>query len=146
MRVLLDTNVLLRKTNPTAPEHGVVSAAIASAVGRGDACCVCSQTLVELWAVMTRPISSNGLGLEPADARAKVDTITLTLELVPDPPTLFQRWLELCTHSGVRGRQVYDARLAALMVESGIPQFMTLNPADFSRFPTIKLIVPGQAS
>lgn len=143
MRVLLDTNIILRRTNPAAPEYTAVVASLQSLVVQGHTCCVCAQNLVELWAVMTRPLSSNGLALDPGEARRRIDTVLASLTFVHDPPVLFMSWLDLCTTHEVRGRQVFDARLVALMVGTGIDRFVTLTPVDFTRYPMIELIVPG---
>lgn len=57
--VLLDTNILLRRTDPGAPEYAAVAASLQSLLEHGDPCCICSQSLVELWAVLTRMICCN---------------------------------------------------------------------------------------
>ena len=142
MKILLDTNVILRCTNPGAPEHAAVVESIRGIVSRGDTCCVCAQSIAEIWAVLTRPIVANGYGLEPDDTRARIDTILSTLTLLPDSPGLFAAWLDLCSSHQVRGRQVFDARIVALMSTTGIARLVTLNPTDFTRFSMIEVIVP----
>ena len=42
----------------------------------------------------------------------------------------------------MKGRQVYDARLAALMIESGIDHILTFNVDEFRRFPGITAVNP----
>ncbi len=142
MKVLLDTNVILRCTNPSAPEHVAVVESIRGLISRGDTCCVCTQSIAELWAVLTRPIVANGYGLEPDDTRARVDTIFSTFTLLPDSPSLFAAWLDLCSSHQVRGRQVFDARIVAMMSTAGITRIVTLNPTDFTRYSMIEVIVP----
>jgi predicted nucleic acid-binding protein len=44
---------------------------------------------------------------------------------------------------GVQGKQVHDARLAALMLAHGITHILTLNGADFARYPGIVPIDPA---
>ena len=69
MRVLLDTNILLRLVATQAPEHADVVRAVASLLSRGEEPVICGQVLIELWVVATRPASVNGFGWTPA-ARA----------------------------------------------------------------------------
>lgn len=47
------------------------------------------------------------------------------------------------THA-VQGKQVHDARLAALVLSSGITHILTLNGADFARYPGITALDPLQ--
>lgn len=143
MRALLDTNILVRHTNREDPRQPAIRATLDSLAAGGDELCICAQSIVEFWALSTRPTSANGLGMEPSAARTQVDDILRVFTLLPDPAPLLPLWLEMCSQREVRGRQAYDARLVALMVASGISRFVTLNPADFARYPMLELIVPG---
>ena len=44
----------------------------------------------------------------------------------------------------VSGVQVHDARLAAVMKAHGIARIVTFNVADFTRFPEIEAVHPGE--
>lgn len=46
----------------------------------------------------------------------------------------------------VSGVQVHDARLAAAMKIHAVTHLLTLNPADFTRYPHITLVHPGSLS
>jgi predicted nucleic acid-binding protein len=81
--------------------------------------------------------------MEPIAARARIDALRAAMPIVADPADVLDRWLDLCTRHGVRGRQVYDARLVAVMLGAGIRRLVTLNPVDFSRYGEIEVIVPG---
>lgn len=48
---LLDTNVVVRLMEPSAPEHPVVSGAIRTLLGQGQALFLAPQVLTELWVV-----------------------------------------------------------------------------------------------
>jgi hypothetical protein len=41
------------------------------------------------------------------------------------------------------GVQVHDARLVALMMAHGLSHLLTLNPADFQRYPGITALSPS---
>jgi len=113
-------------------------------VDQGYELCVCSQNLVESWAVATRPLAANGFGMEPRDVRPLLETAAAGFSLAPDPAGTLRTWLDLCTQHEVRGRQCFDARLVAVMLASGMTHLVTLNPIDFTRYTMIHLIVPGQ--
>ncbi len=61
-KYLLDTNILLRLSNPSDRQHFLVTTAIATLLKQGDECYLSVQVLIELWVVATRPIDVNGLG------------------------------------------------------------------------------------
>ena len=143
MRALLDTNVFLRHSLTADARQPAITAALDALLADGTELCICSQNIVEYWALSTRPVNANGLGKSPAQVRREIDSITPGFSLIPDPAELLAIWLNLCTTFEVRGRQAYDARLVALMSATAVTTLVTLNPADFSRFATIKLVIPA---
>jgi len=44
----------------------------------------------------------------------------------------------------VRGRQAFDAHLAAVMLESGLERILTFNVDDFQRYPGIIPVSPHE--
>lgn len=134
MAYLVDTNVLVRWVNRLDPDHQVADAALQRLHARREALYVGAQTLIELWGVATRPLVHNGLGRSPAQARRLVDGVRRLLPLLPDDDRVFDQWLLLATTGGVSGRQVHDARIAALMVVHDVMQLLTFNGVDFVRY------------
>lgn len=62
MRVLVDTNVLLRSAQPNHPLSPQAAQAVAKLL-RGQATVFfCAQNVAEFWNVATRPAAMNGLG------------------------------------------------------------------------------------
>jgi hypothetical protein len=61
VRILLDTNILLRLLNPADLEYAIVRSAVDALVARADQLCFVSQNLVEFWNVCTRPGHKNAL-------------------------------------------------------------------------------------
>ena len=145
MKALVDTNVLARSGNVSDRAQPKILSSLEQLFRQGVNPCLCGQNVVELWAVATRPINANGQGKTPHTVRRELDALLLGFEMIPDPPELLSVWLDLCTQFEVRGRQVFDARLVALMKAAGISKFVTLNPADFRRYPGIELVVPVAA-
>ncbi len=59
---LLNTNVILRFTNPSDRQYDLVTEAIAILLEQSNECYLTSQVLIELWVVATRAVEVNGLG------------------------------------------------------------------------------------
>ena len=143
MRVLLDTNIVLRYVHQADPEHVAVRGALRRLLAVGHTPCICSQNVYELWTVATRPVKQNGLGLSPDDARLAIDDLRLRFPLLPGPVNLIDRWVLLCTRYQVQGKQGHDTRLVALMLEHGVTHILTLNTGDFARFAEITCLSPA---
>ena len=90
-RILLDTNVIVRLSDPTAPEHGVVRAALNKLIEQATALCVTPQVLIEFWVVATRPTEANGLGWSVEETRRVLDGLMAQLALLEDRPDNLHR-------------------------------------------------------
>lgn len=134
MRILLDTNIVVRNSNRTDVQHEQVAARLRQLVSDGVELCIAAQSIFEFWVVATRPVDVNGLGLSPSETRQKIEVILEAFSLLPDPQDLLSTWLNLCERHAVCGRPAHDARLVAWMVLHKIDRLQTLNPADFLRY------------
>lgn len=132
--ILLDTNVILRSLASDDPEHPQVASAIRNLAVSGARMFVSTQNLYECWAVLTRPVEANGYGLSALETGAKIRHIMTVFPVLSEPPDMVDVWLDLCTRYGVRGKQVHDARLVALMKIQNLPYILTLDKSDFERF------------
>lgn len=141
MRLLVDTNILLRVVAGDDPQHRLVSEFIDSHLLTDDLF-VAPQCLYELWTVITRPLSVNGFGLSVAEAFVAVDKLVDMLDLLEDPASLVKRWLEVCRLYDVKGRPAHDARLVAFALEHQIQAIVTLNSQDFATYRDIQVICP----
>ena len=144
MATLGDTSVLLRLRDPSDPRHVDCRAALdpASAVRHG--LCLGAQVMIEYWVVATRPAANNGFGLSPDEAAADVTAFRAFLPCLPEPPDVADRWFGLVARHGVSGKPAHDTRLVALMEAHGVRRLLTLNPADFARYPTVQCVGPAQ--
>jgi predicted nucleic acid-binding protein len=112
--------------------------------GRGDTLVTAPQNAAEFWNVCTRPVTARGgLGLSIADADRRLRVIERLFRVIPDSPAAYQTWRFLLVAHGVSGVQVHDVRLVALMQVHGIAHILTLNGADFVRYPGIIPIDPA---
>jgi len=142
VKIFLDTNIIVRSTNRTDALHESVAEHLYRLSDAGAEFCIAPQTIYEFWTVATRPVDRNGLGRDPADARRDIESIRKAYTLLMDPPYLLDRWLDLCSNYGIRGKPSHDARLVVFMFAHEIRRLLTLNPGDFARFAEIECLVP----
>lgn len=145
MKVLIDTNVLLRMSSRTHPMYETALAATRWIVMNNDEPVIVPQVLYEYWAAATRPVENNGLGLSVAQADTDLTDWLGAFELLDDQG-LVPVWHDLVSTHAVRGKPAHDARLVAAMQHHGIDAIMTFNKADFAKFPMIKAMSPADVS
>lgn len=143
MTYLVDTNVLLRATQPSHPAHAAATGAVRNLLTRGERLCVLPQNLIEFWAVATRPAESNGLGLEVGEAAVELDRLKAISELLPDTPAIYPEWEALGRAHQVKGKEAHDARIAAAMLARGVTHILTFNGGDFKRFEGVTTVDPA---
>jgi predicted nucleic acid-binding protein len=140
---LVDTNILLRISRRTDPQHKLVDAALARLAGQGTTLYFTPQNIAELWNAMTRPIVRNRLGLSVTDADLVVQTIESGMNPLPDNESVYREWRRIVVQYSVSGVQVHDARLAAAMYVHHVDHILTLNVTDSSRFTGLTAMHPN---
>jgi len=143
MRVLVDTNILLRSAQPNHPLSSQSTRAVSKLIRQNDAVFFCSQNIAEFWNVATRPAHLNGLGLSHEEAIEEVNSIERLLTLLPDLPAIYTAWKEIVRDHKVQGVKVYDARLIATMNVYAVENILTFNTADFKRYNNIAALHPS---
>ena len=143
MRILTDTNILLRLAEETHPHHSQADAALYALRSRGDEPCVVPQVIYEFWSACTRPVASkNGLGLTVTDTASKVRRLQQLFPVYRDERAIFDRWEELVTRYEVKGKNAHDARIVAAMLHHRLTHLLTFNDSDFKRFTEITVLIP----
>jgi predicted nucleic acid-binding protein len=143
MLYLLDSNVLLRLFHRSDAQYALVRQALAALWARGDRFAFTSQILGEFWSVCTRPTTARGgLGVSLAETDRRVRVIERFYRFLPDTQAVHAEWRRLIVAHAVLGVQVHDARLVAAMKVHGISHVLTLNVADFHRYPDITAVHP----
>src|SRR5260370_13217725 len=89
---LVDTNILLRVARRFDPQHKSVDKALARLAEQGTMLHYTHQNIAELWNVMTRPVSSNGLGLSADETDQEVRAIEAGMSLLPDRAEVYREW------------------------------------------------------
>lgn len=143
MKVLLDTNILVRLCVSDDPKYLDVQKAILNLVSKDYELCVVPQVFYELWHVSTRPVEANGLGLSVAKVKLAIETFESMFTMLRDERTVYANWLRIVSHFKVLGRNSHDARLVAAMDRHGITQLLTLDGRDFNRFGHIYILRPA---
>jgi predicted nucleic acid-binding protein len=111
-------------------------------LARGDELFVIAQNLIEFWAVATRPIANNGLGLTIGQATQELTKLKALFVILPDTADILPEWEQLVVKHQVLGKQVYDTRLVAAMRVHNLTQLLTFNIDDFKRFSFIAAVSP----
>lgn len=143
VRYLLDTNILLRLSMRDTAGR-LIRRAIHRLLADSAEFYYCSQNIIELWNVMTRPVDQNGFGLSVADAEAEVLLIERGFLRLREDDGIYDLWRQLVREYGVQGKQVHDARLVAAMRFHNIQNLVTLNRKDFSRYVGILVVDPTE--
>ena len=142
MNVLLDSNILIHYASPTDAAHPVIVSALMALQAAGFAPRLVPQTLCEFWVVATRPTTARGLGLSVTECDSLVSAVETVFPLLPDKPDLLAEWRRLVVAHDCKGKAAHDARIVAAMNLHGVMRVMTLNVADFTRYPALIVLDP----
>jgi predicted nucleic acid-binding protein len=109
MKVLLDTNVLLRIAQPSSHDHQTAKSAVLALVSIDVRLCIVPQVIYEFWVVATRPQSVNGLGLDIPVAFKSITGIIQEYQILRDERGIFENWRSLIIDNRVMGKTAHDA-------------------------------------
>ena len=144
MRVLLDSNILIRWLEPAHPDQLLVQSAIDALLRASTELCFTLQNVGEFWNALTRPHDRNGYGLPPEEADRRARAFETRLTFLTDTSDVYLAWRKLLVAHSVRGVQVHDARLVASMQVHGVTKILTFNTRDFARYPQLEALHPAQ--
>jgi len=143
MRVLVDTNILLRSAQPNHPLCAQATYAVAKLLRQRDSVFFCPQNIAEFWNVATRPADRNGLGFSHEEALREVTSIEESVTLLPEVPAIYAAWKRIVHDYKVQGVKVYDARLVAVMTVYAVESILSFNSADFKRYDIVTALHPA---
>lgn len=144
MIYLIDTNILLRLAKRNDPDRTLALEALQKLKSRNEDLCYTTQVMVEFWNVCTRPLTARGgLGLTLEATERKARLIEKQFRLLPESLATHQEWRRLVKLHNVKGVQVHDTMLAAVMTVYGITHLLTFNTPDFKRFGNLDVISPA---
>jgi predicted nucleic acid-binding protein len=142
LRVLVDTNVLLRAIQRNSPRSVAARGALRQLIAEGSTLCLTPQNIREFWNVCTRPADKNGLGLSIVWTERRTRFLERFFVVLPDSQNTYLIWRKLAVEHAVIGTKVHDAWLAAAAGAHGIRRILTFNGGDFARFSSIEVLDP----
>lgn len=125
---LLDTNVSLRFLDSADAANQLTLEAVAGLMRRGDEPVITAQVL--------------GWSLDRV--KTGVDDLRTRFRMLEDIGQIFPTWLRLVSDGQVQGKQVHDARLAAVVLAHGNAHLLTFNVTDFRRYPGVIPVHPQE--
>ncbi|HVK18592.1 MAG TPA: PIN domain-containing protein [Fimbriiglobus sp.] len=146
MRILCDTNLLIRLLNPSDANNALARAAMSQLLRNGDELVLMPQNLYEFWSVATRPADKNGHGLTPTATAAELVKLRAQFTILDDTPAILPEWERLVVAHAVLGKNAHDARLVAAMHVYGVTHLLTFNDGDFRRFTGITVLTPASVA
>lgn len=142
MRILVDTNVLVRMMHVGHPQRKVAHAVADRLRDDQHELRTVPQVLYEYWAVATRLPEQNGLGFAAELVHDQLLEWQAIFPTLRDERGILGPWLTLARNNRVIGKQAHDARLAAAMQRHGLTHILTFNGADFARFSHVIVLDP----
>ena len=137
MNVLLDTNVVVAFLRRGHIRHATSTSAVKRLLADDHELCLVPQVCYEFWVVATRPLSSNGLGMQRDLAEMQE-----LFSVMRDERMVFDVWQAILGDQTILGKQGHDARLVAAMMRHGLTHLLTFNTSDFRRYSSIQLLDP----
>lgn len=107
-KYLLDTNVILRFSNPSDKQHDFVTKTVAILLEQSNECYLTAQVLIELWVVATRPVDVNGLGWSTRQVNNIIEQLLNRFPLIEETSLVFPAWLDLVTENQIKGKRTHD--------------------------------------
>ena len=143
MQILADSGILQRLFELTDSRHAAAQQTVRALLAQGHELVTASQNVAEFWNVCTRPATARGgFGLSLVETELRLQRLEREFAILPDVSSTYATWRGLVVAHAVLGKQVHDARLAALMLSHGVTQIVTLNGRDFARYPALTVIDP----
>jgi predicted nucleic acid-binding protein len=142
MRILVDTNVLVRLAHIQHPQQPIACDALRRLRDADHELRIVPQVLYEYWAVATRPAHQNGLGFTVEDVFTQLQQWQEVLLPLRDERGILGHWQRLVLEHRVQGKQSHDARLAAAAARHGLTHLLTFNTGDFERYTGLRVLDP----
>jgi predicted nucleic acid-binding protein len=135
---VIDTNVLIYSTVSGNPWYQQARQWLSTLQDAGARLCVTTQILREYLVVLTRgTVFEKSFGTD--QALEHVGAFLPTLTLLDEPVAAADLLRELVGRYQIRGKQIHDANVVAVMLTHGIHRLVTYNRVDFVRFDEISL-------
>ena len=140
---MVDTNVFVYFLYEASPQYAAAQPLLNQARQPNARLCMTPQVMTELYSTITNPRRVSP-AYEPEAALQEVEKFLALpgLFLLSIPAGVVVRWIALARQYGISRSDIFDAQLAATMLEHGIRRIYTFNVQDFERFEELEVIVP----
>jgi len=128
---LIDTNILLRTSDPNSTQYSLAENAVYHLLNQGHELFLVPQVLIEFWVVSTRPVAVNGFGWNAQRSQAQIEQFLSQFDLLTETPDTFSYWFQMVHQYQIQGKRAHDIRILAVMKTYGITHLLTFNPKDF---------------
>jgi toxin-antitoxin system PIN domain toxin len=140
--IAVDTNILVYAHREDSPFHAPASRCVAELAEGAGAWAIPWPCLHEFLAIVTHPrIYAPPTPLPRALAQVDAWLESPTLTLLSEQPDYWTALQSLLVAGRVAGRQVHDARIAALCRQNGVRALWSAD-RDFSRFSGLSVVNP----
>ncbi|MBI3183497.1 MAG: type II toxin-antitoxin system VapC family toxin [Myxococcales bacterium] len=131
--VFLDTSLIVAASVNFHPGYPAAVSYLTDLVKEETPLCISPQVCREFMTALTRkPIG--GKTFTVPEALDALGTWHKTSILLEENGTTIQEWLRLVEKHDVRGKQVHDCNIVAVMLANGVRRLGTRNAPDFARF------------
>lgn len=131
--LFLDTSLLVSASIEPHPSHEAAASFLDRLLREGALTCISPQVCREFLSALTRqPVQGKILSADESLVALKRWTDASTM--LDEDETVVAEWLRLVRKYQVRGKQVHDCNLVAVMRTYRVHRIATLNGADFQRF------------
>ncbi len=135
---IVDTNVLVYSTVSGNPWYQQAREWLAALQLEGRDLCVTTQILREYMVVLTRgDVFDKSFSVD--QVLAQIHTLLLDLTVLDEPLTALELLRKLVQRHQIRGKNIHDANIVAVMLSHGVRRLATFNSSDFERFDEIVL-------
>jgi predicted nucleic acid-binding protein len=141
--LFVDTNILVYATNILSPWHTPATKTLETFKQSGTDLIVSPQILREYLAVMTR-MTATGIGLPVTEILQNFQTFQTQFKVLEDNRLVLIKLSALLQQFSAAGKQIHDTNIVATMQAYNIPELLTHNISDFTRFASVITIVPLQ--
>jgi predicted nucleic acid-binding protein len=142
--IFLDTSLLVAASVGQHPGHLAAKSYLGMLARSQSPTCISPQVCREFMVVLTRqPVSGRTFTL--TEAIAALDAWRSLCTLLQEDEHVVREWRRLVEHFQVRGKQLHDCNLVAVMRTHGVQRLATRNAADFQRYAsliTVESITP----
>lgn len=142
--IAVDTNILLHAHRAELPSHDVCLAALRSLAEGARPWALPVFVVAEFVRVATHPrVFSPPSTLDQAFGFVDAILGSPRCQLLTPGPGFVPLFAGLCREGDMRGNRVFDAQLAAVCVEHGVRDIVSLD-RDMSRMPSVRASTPDR--